>query len=373
MASPRRGLWLALLMVFLGPVLAHAQTAKVAWDASADAAGYVLRWGVTKGVYPSEKNVGSVTNAEITGLTPGTPYWVVVEAYDAQGQASDPSTPLEFIAELLPAPPPSPTTPVHDMNQDGSPDIVWQNIADGYVAAWPMRGGSMIDSVLTNPAGVPDTRWRIVGSGNFNTDTVPDLVWQNTNDGSLAVWMMNGTSLLESVSMSPGKVGDTNWGISAVTDVDGDGKSDLVWQERTQGWIAVWLMNGVTLKQSIGLSPERVPDTDWKIVGAGDINADGKQDFIWQHASQGWLAAWLMNGTSLIDSVLLSPQRVADPNWKIVGIADANGDGKQDLYWRDNKNGWLALWVMDGTRLATSLALQPERVKDPNWRIVAVR
>ena len=80
-----------------------------------------------------------------------------------------------------------------------------------------------------------------------------------------------------------------------------------------------------------------------------------------------------MNGTRLIDSVLMNPQRVNDPNWRIVGVADANGDGKNDLYWRDSAKGYLGIWLMNGINLVTSTATNPERVADPNWRIVAVR
>jgi hypothetical protein len=358
------------LFALLGPAAnASAQSATLQWDPSPDAAGYVVKWGTALGNYPGSADAGNAISFTFPGLTPGQAYFTVVEAYSADGIRSDPSAPLQFIA---PAPPVS-TGPARDVDKDGRPDIVWQHARDGYVAVWTMAGERLKDSLLTSPGRVPDTAWRIAGAGDFNGDTKPDLVWQHRTQGWLAVWLMDGLTVLESASVTPARVSDPTWEISAIADVNGDGKSDFVWQDRAAGWIAVWLMNGTTLMQSIGLSPERVPDTAWRIVAAADMNGDGKQDLVWHHAKDGYIAAWLMNGTTLIESVLLQPGRVADANWSVVGVADANADGKADLYWRDNSKGYLAIWLMDGLVLKSSLSVQPEREADTNWRIVSVR
>ena len=38
--------------------------------------------------------------------------------------------------------------------------------------------------------------------------------------------------------------------------------------------------------------------TAWKIVAVADINGDARADLIWQH-DQGWLAVWYMNGSTM--------------------------------------------------------------------------
>ena len=356
------------MAVSLVPAAASAQTATLAWDASADATGYVLSWGTTAGVYTTSSDVGNRTTFAVSGLVPGTTYYASALAYDAAGRRSDNSIPLQFVA-----PTPAPLGRPLDVNQDGRPDILWQHDAQGYVAAWLMNGEGLIDSVLLSPTKVTDTGWKIEGTGDFNGDGKPDLVWRHRTQGWLAIWLMDGTTLLDSVSIAPGRVSDPHWRIAAVADMNGDGKSDIVWQESTEGWVVVWLMNGANMTQSLATSVERVPDTGWRIVAAADMNGDGKQDLVWQHTTDGWIAAWLMDGTTVLDSVLMSPQRVSDPDWTIVGAADANGDGKADLYWQDRKNGYLGLWLMNGTALSTSLSLQPERVADTGWHIVGVR
>ena len=58
-------------------------------------------------------------------------------------------------------------------------------------------------------------------------------------------------------------------------------------------------MNGVTLQSSGYLYNGHAVDTNWKIVGTGDLNADGKTDLVWQNQSTGQLYYWLMNGTDV--------------------------------------------------------------------------
>ena len=42
--------------------------------------------------------------------------------------------------------------------------------------------------------------------------------------------------------------------------------SSLVWQHQASGLIGVWLMNGTTQIESTYFSPNQVSDTNWKIM-----------------------------------------------------------------------------------------------------------
>ena len=74
---------------------------------------------------------------------------------------------------------------------------------------------------------------------------------------------MNGAQVTQAAAAGSAP---TTWSIVETGDFDGDGKSDILWQD-TSGNVAIWFMNG-TLASGAGVG--NVP-TVWSIQGA---NAD---------------------------------------------------------------------------------------------------
>ncbi len=73
---------------------------------------------------------------------------------------------------------------------------------------------------------------------------------------------MNGTTVSSSPIFST--VLDSNWSIAGVGDLNGDGKSDILWHNSVTGENAVWLMNGATVSAGTAISP--VPGSGWSIT-----------------------------------------------------------------------------------------------------------
>ena len=257
-----------------------------------------------------------------------------------------------------------------DFDGDGAFDILWQHDTQGWLAIWRMQGAALQSGGALTPDRVTDTNWKIVGTGDFNGDRHPDLLWQHQTQGWLAVWTMNGTTQVGGTLLTPDRVTDTNWKVVGTGDFNGDGKRDILWQHLTDRRLAVWLMNGTTIIDGVMLTPETIVSTSWRIVGTGDFNSDGKTDIVWQNYSNGLLAVWYMNGAVLIDGVAMTPSQVPDTNWKIRAVGDINGDGKPDLLWQHTSNGSLAAWYMNGVSQLGGSLLTPSSVADLSWRVV---
>ncbi|PYR35369.1 MAG: hypothetical protein DMF90_13885 [Acidobacteria bacterium] len=78
----------------------------------------------------------------------------------------------------------------------------------------------------------------------------------------------------------------------AVGDLDGDGKADLVWRHAQTGDVAVWLMNGVTVKTGAHRG-------GWRAAGVADSIGSANRLDMWRQTQTGDVAVWLMNGVTV--------------------------------------------------------------------------
>ena len=122
---------------------------------------------------------------------------------------------------------------------------------------WFMDGSDVVDF---DSIGNVDTVWSIVGYGDFNRDCKADILWRYTNPGdrALAIWLMDGSTLL--AGRTVGRL-PFEWWIRGISDHNGDGAADILWHH-VDGRAAVWLMNGFVLQQGRQIAQ---PPTVWQI------------------------------------------------------------------------------------------------------------
>jgi hypothetical protein len=197
-----------------------------------------------------------------------------------------------------------------------------------------------------------------------------DLVWRHKTEGWVAVWYLVANQVVNTRFLSIDKVANLDWEIRAVADIDGDGKADLIWQHRTQGSLAAWLMDGEQVVATRSLSIGQIGDPNWQIVGAGDVNGDGYADLVWQHQTDGWLAVWYMRGTNVIGTEFLTVNRITDHHWHIRAVGDVDGDSHADIIWQNDATGSLGVWLLNGSSVINQRSLSVDAVSDLNWQIV---
>ena len=184
----------------------------------------------------------------------------------------------------------------------------------------------------------------------------------------VSVWLLVGETLLDARALTPNRVPDTNWRVQAVGDMNRDGWPDLIWQHRTQGKVSVWLMNRTSVIDGRLLTPDTITDGRWKIIGTGDYDRDGHTDLFWRHETTGQLSAWRMNGSVMVGGTSLTPDGVPDTAWKVACVTDFNGDGRPDLVWQHD-SGALSTWILNGVSMTAGPPLLPGSVPS-SWRIV---
>jgi hypothetical protein len=252
-----------------------------------------------------------------------------------------------------------------DLGGDGRSDILWRNSASGENYVYPMNATAILagEGYLRT---VTDPDWRIAGTGDFDGDGAADILWRNASTGANYVYFMNGRSIVNEGYLRT--VADQSWRVAGVGDFDGDGKDDILWRHSITGENYVYIMEGLAISPAEGyLRTVAVPD--WKIVGVADFDGDGRADILWRHEGSGQNYLYPMDGKAIKPTEgYLRP--VADTAWQVKGVGDFDGDGKADIVWRNSASGENYVCLMNGPAVVNEGYLRT--VPDPSWQIAAL-
>jgi len=206
-----------------------------------------------------------------------------------------------------------------------------------YAAKVPMTdiaGRARVDDpdVANTGAGTPD----YVDMGAREAQAAWDVVWRNSVSGMVYMWFMDGLTIT-----SQGVAGTLpiawHWQIKGVGDFDGDGNSDILWRNSVSGMVYIWFMNGRTIvsQGKAGILPIA---WHWQIKGVGDFDGDGNDDIMWRNSGSGSVYLWLMNGLTISSQGTVGTLPIAW-NWQIEGVGDFDGCNNADVLWRNSVSG----------------------------------
>jgi hypothetical protein len=91
---------------------------------------------------------------------------------------------------------------------------------------------------------------------------------------------------------------NSGWQIAGIGDFNDDGKSDILWQNSNDGTVAIWEMNGFQITAAGGVGAV-APNSGWQIVGTGDYFGDGHGGILWQNTANNAIGVWEMNGLQI--------------------------------------------------------------------------
>lgn len=244
------------------------------------------------------------------------------------------------------------TAATHDFDGDGRDDVAWRHADSGSNVQWPSAAPAMGVRFVS----VPDRQWRIAGVGDFDGDGRADLLWRHSGNGSNAVWRSGNAA----TQLRVAPVRDLQWHVLGIGDFDGDGRSDVLWRHPTLG-LRIW-------RAADALAAHAIPTLQF--VAIADLDGDGRDDLVGQsgfYAPSGVrLFAWRgADAGRAFDLGIMSLYEFA--KWQLQAVGDFDGDGREDLFWRnvlDGRNvGWRGGFPTDVVPLAG--------VNDLAWRVAS--
>jgi hypothetical protein len=227
---------------------------------------------------------------------------------------------------------------VSDVDNNGTGERIFQNNTTGDL---------QIQDLGVSVSGVGGVNWRAVGTGQFNPDAdrQSDILLQDTTTGDLKVITdLTGAQTQTMLSIQPGAAA---WKAVAIGDFNGDAASDVLLQNQTTGAAEILFLNtnagdapGTVAGPAVALA---TPGAGWKAISSGDFNGDGKSDILWQNTASKAVKVYEMNGSDVINA----PATQAAAGLTAIGTGDFNGDGNSDILFQ-NVAGQAVVWFMYG-------------------------
>ena len=218
-----------------------------------------------------------------------------------------------------------------DFNGDRRDDILWRNENGAIFNLLSTANGSVLNNG-DNSYMALSTSWEVAGAGDFNGDGRDDVLWRDAN-GAIFNFLGTTTGGFVNNSSSLYTVVGGGWHVAGIGDFNGDGRDDILWQH-DNGAVFNFLstsnggiVNNGNSSYSIGLA-------GWHVAGVGDFNGDGRDDLL-AMSPEGELTNWLGTAAGGFVDNSANALTLLTRSTKIIGIGDFNGDGRDDVLWRD--------------------------------------
>jgi serralysin len=227
-----------------------------------------------------------------------------------------------------------------DFNGDGRDDILWRNDA-GAIFNFLGKANGGVQNNGDNSYLQLSPNLTVMGIGDFNGDNRDDILFRKA-DGTITNWLGTASGGFIDNSSNLFTTVDNAFKVVGVGDFNGDGRDDILFRS-ANGAIFNFLGTASGGVINNGDNIYTVVDNVWHVAGIGDFNGDGMDDILWRNDS-GAIFYFLGTATGGVSNNGNASYSAMSLAWEIAAIGDYNGDGRDDILWR-NSNGTIIDWL----------------------------
>jgi|GEM_PF-6851838 len=236
----------------------------------------------------------------------------------------------------------------------GNGELVARLPTSGATSVGVVKGTAILPKALPSVG----ADWHMVGVGRL--DGATDVIMQNAH-GQTAVQLDNGAA-----DLIPESPFDSSFILAGMGDFNGDGNTDLVYQQSATGHVAIQNMAAVGQNGGGGWMLDQYLDSSYKVVASGDNKLVYRQD--------GTNAAVIQFVDGLKPGVggFIQDNVFTSSDWRPLGFADARDLGSDnDLIWANDSTGQVAIQYLDLNALAcVGGGLVQDSPYNPNFQVV---
>ena len=240
-----------------------------------------------------------------------------------------------------------------DFNGDGTSDILWHNASTGDTQEWLISDGGWTGTV---DLGAHPGNFQIAGVGHFFGNGIDDVLWTSSSGGGQVqtdIWELSFSGQWQA-SVSPGNH-PAGYNVVGVGDFNGNGTSDILWQNPTTGDVDEWQIADGQWAASVDLGAH--PGSGWAIAAVGDFFGNGIDDVLWTNSSGGQVQTdiWELGSTGQWAASVSPGSHPAGYN--VVGVGNFTGNGTSDILWQNPTTGDVDEWLINNGQWAGSIDL----------------
>jgi FG-GAP-like repeat/IPT/TIG domain/Secretion system C-terminal sorting domain/FG-GAP repeat len=140
--------------------------------------------------------------------------------------------------------------------------------------------------------------------------------------------------------------------VIALSDLDGDGKTDIVLVNSTGNSLSVLANQSQVGKVALAPAIQLPVGADPNAVAIGDLDGDGRPDIVAVNFNSGnWSTMSIFLNTSVAGAIQFGPRMdiATGQGSSGVAIGDLNGDGRPDIIVASGNSGWLSVFLNTST------------------------
>ena len=224
---------------------------------------------------------------------------------------------------------------LHDFDGDGKDDVLlrhgdrsWE-----YYAAPDLGRERRSQRVgMTRKA-----EWHWAVGGDFDGDGRDDAMLRRT-DGVWVYYPLNGAHVIAAGRGWANLTRKLDWRVVGVGDLNGDGRDDVLMRRNDGPWV-YYPMNGRRVIAGERGWANLPRSLDWRLAGIGDFDSDGADGVLLRHVDGTW-RHYPMAGHRVAEEGWSAPRLSDDVSWRVAAVGDFMGDGRDAVLLRHASGGW---------------------------------